>query len=284
MKRISKNLQYAVAACLLTSLSFSQELSVQASGLFNSSGNKQLNSAQTNTGLGYQFGVGYRQYFSPSWSIGTEANYSSAQYYFSNKNLTGSYQTTDSEQESFVFRYKAKQYTEKLNTKYLNIPITLQYETKGQAVRFFIKTGVLYGIAIQNATSTSTLSQVSTSGYYPQYNAEITSPAFLGFGNFNSIQSKQDIALNNRWAWVLETGVKQFFSEKQSLYIGIYADLGLNNLNNQDNNNTEQINYTPTLQEPLQVASVLQTKSNNNYDFKNYNIGVKLQYAFDLRK
>ncbi|MDR2223953.1 MAG: hypothetical protein LBE34_14635, partial [Flavobacteriaceae bacterium] len=137
---------------------------------------------------------------------------------------------------------------------------------------------------IKDAASTSTLSEVQTSAYYPQYNAEITSPAFMGFGKFNTIESKQNIALENRWAWVFETGVKQFFSNKQSLYIGIYVDLGLNNINKNKVDNLEQINYNSTQENPLQATSVLLTKGNKEYEFKNYNVGVKLQYAFDLRK
>lgn len=284
MKRISKNIQYAIAACLLTSLSFAQELSVQASGVFNSSMDNKLNSAQAKTGLGYHIGLGYRQYITSQWSLAVEPNYSSNQYNFFNKGINGSYQTIDRENESFIFKYNAKQYTEKLETKYFNIPLTLQFETKGQEVRFFVKTGALYGMAIKDAASTSTLSEVQTSAYYPQYNAEITSPAFMGFGKFNTIESKQNIALENRWAWVFETGVKQFFSNKQSLYIGIYVDLGLNNINKNKVENLEQINYNSTQENPLQATSVLLTKGNKEYEFKNYNVGVKLQYAFDLRK
>lgn len=283
MKQLIKKTAIAVIVGLVTTIGSAQEIGIQTSGVFTSSLTNSLVSNTPTNNLGFTIGLSYRQYISSNWSIGIEPNYGQTAYSFKGFNSHGAYQAIDAEGEHFLFKYKAGRYKETIKVNSLNIPLTVQYETAGSSVRFFIKTGASIGLALKDAQSTTAFNDVQTSGFYSQYNVELTGPMFAGFGKFNTIKNDQNIALNTRWAWIFETGVKQYVSDRQSVYIGMYFDLGLNALNKKENTAKNHLEYNTASTSVLTATSILEQKQNSNYDFKSYSVGVKLQYTFDLK-
>lgn len=251
---------------------------------------KQYNASESinaSTGNGFNIGVSYGQYLSKNFSVQLEPSFS--QYYTLSKisNFKGSLETVDRDNDAFILRYQGKHLKDKVTMKQLNIPIMLQYETAGESVRFFVKSGVSYSLQLEDAVSRSKLSSLTTSGYYPEYGLELQEPAFVGFGSFEGMTQKNEIELKNRWAYVAEIGVKQLLSDKSSLYVGMYFDIGLNNLSkdvgasNKDVSSS-LIGYDRNLDNPLLINSSLQNAS-EKITYKNYNLGIKVKYAFSFK-
>ena len=101
--------------------------------------------------------------------------------------FTDQYSTVDNEGDDFIFKYSAGSFTEKHWVNMLNIPIRVQYETNGSKNRPYASVGVQFGIPLK-AQYRGAFSNLETSGYYEQWNAELESPAFMGFGSWGDKQ------------------------------------------------------------------------------------------------
>lgn len=233
------------------------EFAVSAGGVFSSIA-YDLEGGNVDQGQGAGFGLRYSYYLSDSWSIGLGAEY---QWYKSTaelNNFGGAYTTTDVENESFEFRYSGSDYKEMQTVKYMNIPVTVQYETSGDdEVRWYIAGGVKAGIAMGGEYETS-IANVSTSGYYPQYNAELSGPAFMGFGQFSEINAgKQDLDAKMSWSGTLETGLKQAIGNRGWAYLGLFVDYGFTKI--YDDGSKNLIAYPQEAPVSLKYNSVLDT-------------------------
>jgi len=239
------------------------------------------------TGNGFNVGVGYGQYLNKNFSIHIEPSYS--QYYTQSRmeSFDGNLKAVDRDNDAFILRYKGGQMKEKVTLKQLNIPLMLQYETAGEYVRFFVKSGVSYSLHLEDAVARTKMGSLSTSGYYSEYDIELHGPHFVGFGDFSGTTKNNEIELKNRWAYVAEIGVKQLMSDKSSLYVGMYFDIGLNNLakeaTTKEGASTSLVGYDRDLENPLIINSNLQS-SLGKMTYKNYNLGIKLKYSFNINK
>lgn len=276
-----KNICGLMLVVLGRTAGFAQEINVSTLGYFTNSA-KSLAHYDSNTSMGYGVGVGYRYYLGPKWSIGAEVNYQHTNLDLIQRNAKGSLSTTDMDNDTYEFRYKAQNLKEQVSYNTLQIPITIQYETQG-TVRWYVQTGVGIGILTGNQKSTIKMNDLRTSGYYPEWNAELNGPSFMGFGSFGHQKQEVDLKLENRISWLFETGIKQDLGNKQSLYIGAFVDLGLNDMGkNIDKNNHIPVAITSDLDNPLAFSSLWTQTENKNNKLQNYNVGIKLRYSFNL--
>ena len=257
----AKNLSVAILVILGFTNTYGQErkheFSVSAAGIFSSIG-YDLEGGDLKHDYGGGFGIRYSYYLSESWSIGIGGEY---QWYKSTAefdNFSDAYTTTDVENESFEFRYSGIAYREKQRAQYVNIPLTFQYESSGDdLIRWYITGGVKAGIAINTEYETS-ISSINTSGYYPQYDAELFGPAFMGFGQFNEINTgKREFDAEMSWSGTIETGIKQAVGQRGWAYLGIFLDYGFTKIYEGGNKNL--IGYPQTMPADLEYNSVLDT-------------------------
>lgn len=250
-----------------------QEISISVGGPFsflkyNSFGGEVVN------GNGFNAGIRYSYYLNEGISIGIGAEY---QTYNSDGKfgyLAGEYATTDAEDENFLFRYRATNVREEQKLGYINVPIQIQFETPG-TTKLYLAAGAKIGFAV-NGTFETKMQNLTTSGYYPQYNVELFSPAFAGFASTNDLKTnKQDIDTDVSYSATFETGVKQKIGDRSWIYIGVYLDYGLNNIYDKDNKNLVQ--YHPELPVQLQYNSVLETPYADDVRLVSY--GLKLRFA-----
>ncbi|MWB96102.1 outer membrane beta-barrel protein [Flavobacterium sp. GA093] len=228
-------------------------------------------------GNGFNAGLRFAYYLNQNISLGIGAEYQSYQSSARFLSLNGRYTTTDIEDESFQFRYAADHVSEKQKLGYINIPVNIQYETLG-TTRLYLAAGAKIGFAVSGCSET-TMDDVTTSGYYPQYNVVLYEPAFAGFGTFDAINTgKQDLDTEVSYSATFETGIKQILNKKHSLYIGLYLDYGLNTV--YDKSNTKNIvQYTNTaVPVQLQYNSILDSAYADDPILLSY--GVKLRFAF----
>ncbi len=271
---------FVIAALLLGCLNgYSQEskheFSIGAGGVY-SFLSYEFQNGYTDQEHGGVFGLRYSYYLSDNWSIGLGADYQFYKTIARSNYFEGSYNTTDFENESFEFRYSATGYRESQNLQYLNVPLTVQFET-GDETRFYIAAGVKAGFAVNGEYETK-INSLSTSGYYPQYNAELFGPAFMGFGSFGEVNpGEQELETEMAWSGTLETGVKQYIGDNTAFYIGLFLDYGFNSIAQSKEENI--INY-PSDEMPvnLQYNSVINSASTD--DVKLIAYGVKMRFAF----
>lgn len=224
-------------------------------------------------------GLQYDYYLAPNWSMGLGVQYASQTTDFTGRNLKGSSQETDWENEAFTFSYEGKKYKEQWKVSQFHIPLTVHYVGKGETA-LYIRTGIQYSL-MMNTKATLTWDQLQTSGYFPQYNLYLDQDLlYAGFGYQEQVEHKTDVELKNRWAWIGEFGVKHNLRDNQNLYVGLYVDLGLNNQKSSGRENNKQlIAYQPI---PDQALTYQRVEESTTTVFKNYNFGIQLRYSLGL--
>ncbi|MDW8850809.1 outer membrane beta-barrel protein [Flavobacterium sp. MMLR14_040] len=250
-----------------------QEISISVGGPF--SFMKYNSIGEVESGNGINAGIRYSYYLNEGLSIGIGAEYqtynSDGKFGF----LTGAYTTTDAEDESFQFRYRATNLREEQKLGYVNIPVNIQFETPGTS-KLYVSAGFKVGFAVSGTYETK-MQNLTTSGYYPQYNVELFSPAFAGFASTDNLAAgKQDIDTEVSYSTTFETGLKQKIGDRSWIYVGVYLDYGLNNIYDKGNNKA-LVEYHPELPVQLQYNSVLETSYTNDVRLVSY--GLKLRFA-----
>ncbi|MFZ0490746.1 MAG: outer membrane beta-barrel protein [Salegentibacter sp.] len=234
---------------------------------------------------GFSIGAGYSYYLSKNWSIGTgaELQYLEGSAYLSS--VEDAYTTVDSEGEEFEFRYQVGDFWENQYAYFLNVPLKIQYET-GDITRFYAAAGAKVGFVLQSEYDTEG-SSLTTSGYYAQYDAELSDPKFAGFGDFGAIKtSRKDLGLQTNLVLNLETGVKFMLENDQALYMGLFVDYGLKDIKPE----VDQANLIAyNTEDPMNfmnsslLTSVKNTEATPYVDeVKTLAFGLKIQYAFQF--
>ncbi|KLT69333.1 MULTISPECIES: outer membrane beta-barrel protein [unclassified Flavobacterium] len=232
-------------------------------------------SGQLVEGNGFSAGLRYAYYLSENLSIGIGAEYQSYNTDAKFQTISGRYAATDSEKESFQFRFRATNLREEQKLGYINVPLHIQFETPG-TTKLYVAAGAKIGFAI-NGSYESTIQNLTTSGYYPQYNVELFGPAFAGFGSTNNVKvGKQDLNAEVSYSVTFETGVKQIIGDKSSIYLGAYLDYGLNNVYDR-NTSKHLVQYNPGTTAQLEHNTVLDSPFTN--DVRLVSLGLKLRFA-----
>lgn len=227
-------------------------------------------------GNGINAGLRYSYYLNEGLSVGLGIEYQSYNSDVKFQQLSGAYAETDSENETFQFRYKAENLREEQNLGYINIPIGIQFETPG-TTKFYISGGAKLGFSV-NGNYETTIQNLTTSGYYPQYNVELFDPSFAGFGSTDNVKiSKQNLNTKISYSTTIETGLKQLIGKRNSIYIGVYLDYGLNNIYDKKESNMNLVQYNPDIPVKFQYNSILDSQDTDDFTLVSY--GIKLRFA-----
>lgn len=266
-----------------------QELSVYGKGIFNSLKYGLPERANSDNGHGVGFGFQYSMYLKPKWSVSAGLEY---QQYRSEAILSDykdSYRTTDAEGAGFDFNSSADTYTEQQWIDMLNIPVLLRYETPTPLSNSSIYGAVGFQLAVPVSSKyKATAEDLNTSGYFGQWDATLNNPAFMGFGNWGTVQGdKQELDISNSYSLLLEAGFKQQVNKRQNLYVGFYADLGLNELTRKTSASSALIEYKADKPmefkfNPLFYSSPKAQGGSYTAKPKTRGFGIKIQYAFNL--
>ncbi|SHJ20224.1 Outer membrane protein beta-barrel domain-containing protein [Mesonia phycicola] len=250
------------------------EFSINASGIF-SQLDYDLPQGYLDKDRGWSAGVGYAYYLTPQWSINLEGNYQKYSSTALINTTSGSYQTTDFENEDFEFRYVANNYQEQQELDVIHIPLTLQFQTDGDT-KFYIRGGVQIGILF-NSTYTSSVEKLSTSGYYEQYNVELFDPIFMGFGEFSDVfQKNVELDWDMSYSTVLETGVKAEVGDARHLYIGFFVNYGIASISS-DSTQKQLIEYEQNTPSDYTLGGIFKSGLAQNARLQSF--GIKLRYA-----
>jgi OmpA-OmpF porin, OOP family len=133
---------------------------------------------------------------------------------------------------SFEYRVITSGYTETQSVTALRIPLILQLTTGSlEKTQWYFNAGGKFMLPGRINVKANAV-KLTTTGYYPDVNAEVHSLPQHGFGDVNNWQSNGTYSVKSGWLLSGGTGFsfKLTPSGKTRLYAGLYADFGLSNL------------------------------------------------------
>ncbi len=265
------------------------ELSVFGKGSFSSLTYNHIDNMKLNNKYAIGGGLQYSLYIGRKWSISVGAEYQQyrAEALFSD--LSDSYRTTDIEGTEFDFQFYTPSYKEQQLIDMVDIPVMFRYETATPFTNSFIyyAIGIQWGIPLSSEYK-ATAYGLETSGHFQQWDATLDMPAFMGFGEWNTVRGKkQTLDINNAYSLLLEIGFKQRLNEKQNVYVAFYSDFGLNNLVKEKSSYSALVEYNsenPMVFEmnPLFYSAPQQQGQPYATKVKIKALGIKIQYSLNL--
>lgn len=176
-------------------------------------------------------GLGYHFFFNPRWAIATGADFvlyngGISMDSYSQKQPTARAATGT----PFDFLVSSSDYKEPLQAMMITIPLMAQYQaTIAEKLPLYAALGLKVGIPV-SATEKSEGSY-TTKGYFPNLNVTYEDMPEYGFVSNQSFPENQtDLSLKAAFMLSAELGARWSLPQSMSLYTGIYADYGLNNL------------------------------------------------------
>jgi len=238
--------------------------------------------SEVGPGGALNLGVGYA--LNGNWSIHSGVGIGYLRNNTGLKNYSGSQDAVDIEGTAFEFRYTVTNYFENQSYTTASIPLAVQYESNG-TTRFYARAGASYTLFF-NSEADGKASNITTTGFFDQLNAELDRPRFAGFGSFNNVDfAKQDIEIKNSINATLEFGVKQRLAEGRWMYIGLFFERGLNDLLDTTGGSLIQYNNAnPTGFSVNPTLSATDQATGNTFveNTKLRSFGFKLWYSFDF--
>ncbi|MTG97725.1 outer membrane beta-barrel protein [Myroides sp. BIT-d1] len=225
-----------------------------------------------------EFGVDFRYdyYLNRYWTLGIGTKIGKNNIAYDAKGIAQNGYIDDSKLN--IFKYKGESYVEEWEFTNVSIPISIQYIIPGK-VDVSIRTGFAYSFAANSKVDIQ-WRNVSTSLEMQEYFIELNDPSFMGLGDFSRLQKSKNVKLANRLSWTIEVGIKREFAFRQSLYLGLYADVGLNNQASKfKEKGAMLIEYTDNEDEPLHLNSLVEALGKKvNYNTASF--GLKAMYSF----
>lgn len=177
--------------------------------------------------LGYALNGAYSYYLTPQWGIQagvglqSYSSQSTQTYMLSNSDV-------DTDGETYEYRSYFNNWQEKQQALFLDIPLELQYKrTFGKKLGIVAAAGAKISIPIRASYKTSG-GELTTAGYYSQWNIELNNMPQHGFSTFTNFNG--NLSLKPAYFGIADVGGLYKLSEKVNLYIGGYFNYGLNNL------------------------------------------------------
>lgn len=189
-------------------------------------------------------GVGYSYFFKKNMGLATGLDLAFYNTEVKLNDFSGKEATFDIDlQKDFEFRYTLKNYVEKQNAFYINIPVMFHYQFVDQGdVKFYTAAGVKIGIPMSGKYKSSG-ANLKTEGYYPHNKSTAYGPRFRGFGDFVTKPNNNELKYKTAFSLALEVGAKWTLPSAMALYTGIYFDYGLNDIKKSSSSDLSLVQY-----------------------------------------
>jgi len=127
---------------------------------------------------------------------------------------------------AFQYNVKATGYQETQKFYAASVPILLQYHTTDEGLQWYFNAGGKVFAPFGSSVNVSAR-QLVLSGYYPDFNIEVSNLPQHGFGTVNGWKSAATAKLKAGAAASAATGVSFALSGGMRLYAGVFVDYGL---------------------------------------------------------
>lgn len=188
----------------------------------------QLKNGSTNSNIGFTLNAEYCYYFCKKWGISTGVG---VQFFKSNStlNLLTKVADIDSDGDAYELRTNYSNWKEKQTAYFIDIPLALTFkQNMGSNVKLLASVGGKLSIPV-NATYKATSGSITTTGYYSQWNVELSDLPEQGFTTFTGRPSG-DLSLRTAFSLLADIGTTFTVSKATSIYVGGYGSYGLNNI------------------------------------------------------
>jgi OmpA-OmpF porin, OOP family len=223
-------------------------------------------------GLNYTFPLGGR------WGLvtGISGGLYRTQATLQDGAVFSSYQVDD-EGSAFQYNLKATGYKETQQFFAAAIPLLLQYHTVGAGLQWYFDGGgkVLFP---SNASIKASAQQLSLSGYYPDFNLDISNLPQHGFGTLNDWRSSTTSQLKPSAALSAATGVSFGLIPGTRLFTGLYLDYGLTGLKAR-NGTMPLATYSSTGISGVEANSVLNMQIAHQVTLLSFGLQVRLSFG-----
>lgn len=153
----------------------------------------------------------------------------------------------------------------------------LQYHTTGSGIQWYFDGGAKLFIPFK-ASSEISAQQVDLTGYYPDFNVELSDLPQHGFGTLHNWKSPGSLKLKPTATLSASTGLIFKLSAGTSLYTGLYADYGLTNI--KDKSDTPRlVTYNSDGSGGAQANSVLNTEKAGRAALLSYGLLIRLSFG-----
>jgi OmpA-OmpF porin, OOP family len=177
---------------------------------------------------GYSANIAFSHFFTSSIGLQTGIGIQTFSA-LSTLNLIESTPAIDSDGDIYVFKSDFKNWQENQQVIFFEVPLTGQFKHKfNDKIGLLVTAGAKISIPV-NATYKTTGGEIVTSGYYPQYNIELTDMPQHGFTTITQSHTGK-YSLNPAYMAIAELGGTYKISERIDFYAGAYFNYGLNNL------------------------------------------------------
>ena len=255
------------------------ELSLSLGGGLSTLNYKPLAGTQK-YGTGGLLGIGFTWFFTGRWGAltGIEAALYRSEYSV-NAAYTGEAPamsgTLGALGNDFVFSYQYQNFSEKQSALFLQIPAMAQFQTG----RLFASAGVKIGIPI-NGKYEITAANLTTNGYFPAENQYYDNLPDRGLGDVGATSYSGNIDFNINYAAAFEAGGQWLLGRRTNLYVGLWFDYGLNNINKTGaiGITKHAVEYDHFISGSLKYNSIMETTEKTGV----MSAGLKVKFTYSL--
>lgn len=175
---------------------------------------------------GFRLNAAYSYFFAPNWGVQTGIGLQS--YGASSVlNFTTEMPDTDSEGDNYQLMTYYRNWEERQRALLLSIPLAMQFRYPiSQKIKLLASLGANISMPI-NTKFKTTGAEIETTGMYPQWHLELTDIPAEGFNTTTQNYSGKN-KLKAAAMGTVDLGMLYKLTPKMDLYVGAYANYGLN--------------------------------------------------------
>ncbi|HTR27633.1 MAG TPA: OmpA family protein [Puia sp.] len=182
----------------------------------------------------------------------------------------------DDEGSAFVYSVKPTGYKETQRFLAAGIPLLLQYHTPGARIQWYVNAGGKV-IFPSGMTTKASAQQLLLSGYYPDYNIQVSDLQQHGFGPVKNWSAGSSAQLKPSAALVAAMGLSFPLTRSTRVYTGIFVEYGLTDLRGKTDS-LPLFTYSPAGITGVKSNSVLNTPGAGS--MRIFAVGLQVRLGF----
>jgi outer membrane protein OmpA-like peptidoglycan-associated protein len=179
--------------------------------------------------FGYTLNAGYSYFFTPEWGLHTGLGLQSFNSLSTLNFLSSTPDVIDADGQSYTFKANYMNWQEKQQVLFVDLPLEIQYKHSiGNKIGLLAGVGGKISMPIMGNYKAAG-GEFVTTGYYQQYNVELSDMPQHGFSTFTNGFSG-NFSVKPSFMAIADIGGLYKLSEGLDLYVGAYVNYGLNNI------------------------------------------------------
>lgn len=240
--------------------------------------NNNYDNLNVSNDMGYNLRVGYVKMFTSKIGVGIGAEYTQSKNFIStNDRFSLATNLVDDATSAFVYNVTTDGYKESQELSAIHIPLFIQFKTKiSEKASFYARGGAKYFMP-QKFKASASATQITATGFYPDFNLLITNEPTRGFGTTNGYSESGEYETQNIVMLNFEVGFSFVVSGDSSIYVGFFLDRGTESIV-KSKNDVSFIGYNPTSTTGRKLNGLYNSRLDG--EVIPVNFGINLSYSF----